>query len=72
MKKSHCEGCRNDFYNGKNPYGIAECWSFKDAKIVWMKAVPYDLLPPWTMKAERVPDCYHRDGVAYINPKRSC
>ena len=33
-KKSMCRGCRDDFYNGGNPYGTKECWHFKDAKVV--------------------------------------
>lgn len=33
-KKIQCQGCHDDFYNGKNPYGIKECWHFKDAKVV--------------------------------------
>lgn len=32
-KKSMCEGCSDNFYNGGNPYGIKECWHFKDAKV---------------------------------------
>lgn len=32
--KSMCDGCRNDFYNGNNPYDVKECWSFKDAQVV--------------------------------------
>lgn len=30
----YCNGCHNDFYNGKNPMGIKECWSLKTAKVV--------------------------------------
>ena len=32
-KKSMCQGCHCDFYNGENPYGIKECWHYKDAKV---------------------------------------
>ena len=33
MEKSKqlCSGCRDDFYNGQ---GAAECWFYKDAKVV--------------------------------------
>ena len=24
-KLKHCVGCRDNFYNGNNPYGITEC-----------------------------------------------
>jgi hypothetical protein len=32
--KNMCLGCRDDFYNGKNPIGIQECWGFKTARVV--------------------------------------
>jgi len=34
LEKAMCQGCHDDFYNGRNPYGIKECWHFKDAKVV--------------------------------------
>lgn len=33
MNTKHCLGCVNDFYNGKNPYGVKECWSLKNAAL---------------------------------------
>ena len=73
MKKTdRCQGCRDNFYNDNNPYGIKECWNLKDAKVVWKKCVPYTLVPPWTMKAERVLSCYRQSGYAYIDPDRTC
>ena len=33
-KMKMCAGCRNDFYNDKNPLGVKKCWSFDDAKVV--------------------------------------
>lgn len=69
MKKSdRCQGCRDNFYNGNNPHGIKECWSLKDAKVVWKKLVPIDLVPPWNMKAERVLSCYRRPGFVAVDP----
>lgn len=32
--KSQCVGCRDDFYNDHNPYGVKECWGFKSARVV--------------------------------------
>lgn len=32
--KAMCVGCHNDYYNGKNELGIAECWLFKGARVV--------------------------------------
>lgn len=34
MDKKHCNGCRNDFYNGNNPMGVNECWSLREARLV--------------------------------------
>lgn len=70
MTKKDCEGCRNDFYNGNNPMGVKECWSFKTAKIVWSKEVHIDQVPPWNQKAKRLPDCYHADRYVYIKPDK--
>ena len=39
-KKSMCSGCRNNFYNGNNEYGVQECWSFKHAKVCDKEAYP--------------------------------
>jgi hypothetical protein len=33
-KTKHCQGCRQDFYNGKNDRGITECWHLKGARVV--------------------------------------
>ena len=32
--KQQCIGCRDNFYNDHNPYGIKECWGFKTARVV--------------------------------------
>jgi hypothetical protein len=32
--KAMCEGCRDDYYNGKNERGIKECWMYAGAKVV--------------------------------------
>lgn len=29
----YCETCEEDFYNGKNPYGIKRCWHFEKAQV---------------------------------------
>lgn len=33
-KLATCVGCRDDFYNDKNPLGVKRCWSLKSAKKV--------------------------------------
>lgn len=71
-KKSHCSGCRDNFYNGNNPLGIKECWNLKTAKLVRRYRIYY-----WTPmdKASnftevRVFSCYHDlsngHGYAYL------
>lgn len=34
-RERYCPGCRQDFYNGNNPYDIKECWSLSDSKVGW-------------------------------------
>jgi len=71
-KKEYCCGCRDSFYKGNNPYGIKECWSFKDAKVVSKKEVPVTQVPPWKQKPKKVLSCYHRDGYVYVGPDKTC
>ncbi len=70
MKKKDCVGCRNDFYNGNNGLGVKECWSFKDAKIVWRISIGHWESPPYKKKAVRVASCWHNlsngNGTHYI------
>ena len=69
MDVKHCAGCRNNFYNGNNPHNVTECWSLKDAKLIWLKPVRLDERPPWTAKSVRKPSCYHQKGYIYVAPK---
>ena len=32
--RKFCDGCDNDFYNGKNPMGVAKCWHLAMARVV--------------------------------------
>jgi hypothetical protein len=70
-KLRRCVGCRDDFYNGKNPMGIKECWCLKTAKLVRKKAVHVDQRPPWTQKAQWLFDCYHQDRYVYVKPEQT-
>lgn len=65
-KRKYCPGCRNNFYNGNNPYGVQECWSLPSAKVVWRKRVHINQRPPWNQKPQRVLDCYHERGYVYV------
>lgn len=63
----HCAGCRDDFYNDKNPMGIKECWGLKTAKLVTRYRIG-----TWTRPTEhgaftkvRRFNCFHQDGSHY-------
>jgi hypothetical protein len=65
----HCSGCEDDFYNGKNPYGVQECWSRKDAQIVPRLLIHIDQTPPYNnVKAQQVPHCYKRKRFVTVKP----
>jgi hypothetical protein len=72
MTKAKCSGCENDFYNGNNNLGVAECWGLKTAKVIKRKQVPLDQRPPWTQAARPFPDCYRKKGYVFINGDREC
>jgi hypothetical protein len=73
MNKKHCLGCRDNFYNSNNPYGIEKCWNLKNAKLVWRIPVGHWESPPYKNKKKvRVPDCWHGSGPSrthYIKPE---
>lgn len=73
MRKSKdmCAGCEDDFYNGKNSYGIKECWSYKNAEIKLRKAVPIHQCPPWNQKGQKMLSCYHRKFYVYVDGDRT-
>ena len=72
MNKKYCNGCANDFYNGKNDIGVKSCFKLKYAKIKKMIVVGDWEKPPYKNKEKvSVPECYwseHR--VRYVDPKR--
>lgn len=72
MTKADCSGCEQNFYNGNNPYGVAECWSFKSAKIIPRKKVGMNDVPPWTWKPQPRPSCYQQKGYVFIDGDRTC
>jgi hypothetical protein len=60
----HCLGCRDDFYNDKNPLGVKRCWSFEKAQIVerwrigtWVQPDSVDCFSKVTTH-----DCHHEPG----------
>ena len=71
-KRSMCAGCRDNFYNGQNPYGIQECWNLKSARIVLKKRVAMDQRPPWDQKPIRVLSCRHEKGYVFVGKDQRC
>lgn len=66
----YCFGCRDDFYNGKNSYGVQECWSRKSAKLVKKKLIPIDLRPPYLyIKTKEIPNCYYKERYSSVAPE---
>lgn len=68
MKKTRelCNGCHDDFYNGKNPHGVKACWSFERAKIVEHMHVGTRQNPPYKWKPRKGLSCYHPEGGVMI------
>lgn len=69
VTKRDCVGCENDFYNGKNPLGVNECWSFKDATLVKRIRIGVWQPPPYKGKPISVPSCRHERGNCLIKPE---
>lgn len=69
MDKKHCLGCEEDFYNGKNPYGITECWLLRDGVLGMRRRVRMDERPPWEAKPEKLPYCYRQKGFVFVTPE---
>ena len=70
MEKKHCNGCRDDFYNGNNPLKVASCWSF-DKKKKLVTKFKLSVHTPMNIKGayikSKVPPCYHRDGFVFLD-----
>jgi hypothetical protein len=69
MDKQFCRGCRDNFYNGNNDYGVKECWLLEDAKREPRLLIPINMPPPYTsLKPQSLPTCYHADGYSTVKP----
>lgn len=66
-KMRHCIGCRDDFYNGKNPMGVQRCWGLKTAKLVKRFRIGTWTRPdqPGAFTECKVLNCYHAKGEHY-------
>jgi len=66
-KLKHCLGCRDDFYNDKNPMGVKRCWGLKTAKMVTRFRIGTWTQPtqPYAFTTVRQFQCFHQDGQHY-------
>lgn len=65
----YCSGCRDNFYNGQNPYGVERCWHLESAKLMtrYMLSIhtPMNIRGAYT-KVKR-PSCYSCKGFVLLN-----
>jgi hypothetical protein len=63
-KLEKCRGCRDDFYNDKNPMGVKRCWGLKTAKMVTRFRIGTWTVPtqPFAFTEVRKLSCWHADG----------
>jgi predicted amidophosphoribosyltransferase len=61
-----CCGCRSDFYNDKNPYGIKRCWFFGRAEKVTRTKVGYWQNPPYKWNPQSTLSCHEPIGMVWI------
>lgn len=66
-KMRHCGGCRDDFYNGKNPMGVQRCWGLKTAKLVTRYRIGTWTRPdqPGAFTKVKCLNCFHAKGEHY-------
>ena len=59
-----CRGCRDDFYNDKNPYGVKRCWSAETGtmKRRWETGTWTRPTVPGAFTEVEVPSCYGAEG----------
>ena len=70
MNVKHCSGCEDDFYNGKNPYGVKECWHLKSAKLIPRILIHIDQPPPYlNNKVTQLPNCYRMARHVAVKPE---
>ena len=61
-KRRMCSGFHDEFYHNS----VGMCWSFANAEVVVKKEVSVDQRPPWTQKAGKFLNCYHRQRYVYV------
>ena len=66
---TQCNGCSNDFYNGKQNFSSFGCWSLKDAKLVTRYRIHRDTVPtqPRAFTKVKVLNCFHNPPWFYYD-----
>lgn len=62
--KSHCSGCRDDFYNHPGQHGSKECWHLNGARVVrrWRLGWWTSPVTPGAFVEVKTYDCHHEPG----------
>lgn len=65
-KLARCLGCRDDFYNDKNPLGVKRCWSLREAEFVtrWRIHAWTEPTRPGAFTEIETLSCYRQDGFS--------
>lgn len=63
-KLLRCRGCRDDFYNGKNPLNVKRCWSFAGATPVtrWRIGTWMQPITPGAFVEVETLHCHYGEG----------
>ena len=69
IQKTYCPGCYNDHYNTAEPNG---CWSLNSARVVLLKEVHINDVPPWNHEPKRLPSCYRKPKYVYARADQTC
>ena len=59
-----CAGCRDDYYNDKNPFGQKRCWSLAKAELVTRWKLGWWTTPvtPGAFEEVRTYNCHNEPG----------
>ncbi len=64
-----CIGCKDNFYNGNNPYGVNVCWSFAKAIVEKRIKVSINERPPYNLdRANWTLSCHQPQGYVQVKP----
>ena len=69
MDPKHCRGCRDDFYNGKNPLGVKSCWLLPKATLLTRYRPHRDSMPgsKGAFTEMTRPSCYGESGFCFYS-----